>query len=489
MTIAKLLVVDDEHKERRAKYELIVEGQSLSAEGIHLQLDYLEKFDELPNKLATGLYDGLIVDVRLEPQWGISLDKLLKHVDQDMPLALISSKWDDTNSDAVNEAWSRPSCRTFLHFSDLISNEQGALQRTRLALKKMVSEHRKMDMSLKVEDAEPITIAHFSDLHFGGVDPGQVEQETNRIIERINQQTSGRGVSFIAVTGDITQRGRPSEFKQAEKWLRGVADKLQVPVPSPRILIVPGNHDICLPLAAGAAVEFNDGKLNLRQEALEGQETLTTYALRPYIDFHDRVSTVSRILPLASSPGQSLPWLERRFAHLGIIFYGLNTAQPIECAGLPEREANKDGLNAIDNALAEMPKNTENPLVVGLTHHSPLGQHEDRSVTNPETFARFFPAEYPTALLMHGHTHERSIYDISKPTRLVVSTAPTMSKDENGRPKDTLRGFTLLELSRNNGQVISLKASMFGWESTGLKGPDVLLFDRHPVDRLFRAKT
>ena len=73
------------------------------------------------------------------------------------------------------------------------------------------------------------TIAHISDIHFGDADPLVV----SRLAEKINELEP----SLIVVSGDLTQRARSRQFKQARKFL----DLL----PKPQ-LIVPGNHDVPL---------------------------------------------------------------------------------------------------------------------------------------------------------------------------------------------------------------------------------------------------
>lgn len=71
------------------------------------------------------------------------------------------------------------------------------------------------------------TIAHISDLHFGREDP--------RVVEGLLEDLEELAPSLVAVSGDLTQRARTSQFHAARRFL----DRL----PSPW-LAVPGNHDI-----------------------------------------------------------------------------------------------------------------------------------------------------------------------------------------------------------------------------------------------------
>jgi 3',5'-cyclic AMP phosphodiesterase CpdA len=73
------------------------------------------------------------------------------------------------------------------------------------------------------------TIAHISDLHFGMTEP--------RIVEAAVQDLSERRPTVLVVSGDLTQRARAPQFRDAAAFLRRL--------PSPQV-IVPGNHDIPL---------------------------------------------------------------------------------------------------------------------------------------------------------------------------------------------------------------------------------------------------
>src|SRR5437868_445629 len=72
-------------------------------------------------------------------------------------------------------------------------------------------------------------IVHLSDLHFGRVDYAVIDP----LVEAVGQIKP----DVVAVSGDLTQRARSEQFKEAREFL----DRL----PSPQI-IVPGNHDVPL---------------------------------------------------------------------------------------------------------------------------------------------------------------------------------------------------------------------------------------------------
>ena len=72
-------------------------------------------------------------------------------------------------------------------------------------------------------------ILHLSDLHFGRVNPALIDPllRTVRALEP----------DLIAISGDLTQRARAHQFRQARSFLDAL--------PKPQ-LVVPGNHDIPL---------------------------------------------------------------------------------------------------------------------------------------------------------------------------------------------------------------------------------------------------
>ena len=70
-------------------------------------------------------------------------------------------------------------------------------------------------------------VIHISDPHFGQADPV--------VAEALLAELNALEPDLIAISGDLTQRARRSQFEAARAWL----DRLFAPY-----LVVPGNHDI-----------------------------------------------------------------------------------------------------------------------------------------------------------------------------------------------------------------------------------------------------
>jgi 3',5'-cyclic AMP phosphodiesterase CpdA len=71
-------------------------------------------------------------------------------------------------------------------------------------------------------------ILHISDVHFG---PPHLERLSEGVLELI----AGNRPDLVVVSGDLTQRAKPEQFRQA----RAFVDRIPVPT-----LVVPGNHDV-----------------------------------------------------------------------------------------------------------------------------------------------------------------------------------------------------------------------------------------------------
>lgn len=73
------------------------------------------------------------------------------------------------------------------------------------------------------------TLVQLSDLHFGALN--------ERVLEPLSARVHALAPDLVIVSGDLTQRAKSHQFRQARTWL----DSL----PQPQ-LVVPGNHDVPL---------------------------------------------------------------------------------------------------------------------------------------------------------------------------------------------------------------------------------------------------
>jgi 3',5'-cyclic AMP phosphodiesterase CpdA len=260
------------------------------------------------------------------------------------------------------------------------------------------------------------TLVHLSDLHFGRVDPA-VADALIALIARLGPQV-------VAVSGDLTQRARRSQFRAARRFL----DSL----PEPRI-VVPGNHDIPL---FNLPVRFLD--------PLGGYRRHITGDLQP-------VHADSEIAVL-----------------------GLNTTRATSLKG---------GAVQYDDvpSMCEVLGRLSTQLVKIVVGHHPFGERRAAGTPqgHPDTraVARLAEAGADVFLTGHrhlsytGHTAER--YDISGRAAIVVEAGTATST----RMRGEANAFNVLHIDR--GQIA---VERFEWQSSGaFRVAEVRRFERSAV--------
>lgn len=190
-------------------------------------------------------------------------------------------------------------------------------------------------------------IVHISDVHFGTADPAVVEIVVAKVTEI--------SPDVVVVSGDLTQRAKSAEFKQARAFL----DRL----PRPQI-VVPGNHDVPL---------YNVVDRFLRQ--LAKFEKYITKDLTP------------------------------TFIDIEIAVVGVNTARSLTIKG---GRINSEQIEYIQDQFRSL---SDKMLKVVVTHHPfdlPDGHDEDDVVGHAEK-AMPMIAECGGDVFLAGHLHVSNI--------------------------------------------------------------------------------
>jgi hypothetical protein len=272
----------------------------------------------------------------------------------------------------------------------------------------------------------------------------------------------------------VSEYGSPAQYEMATKWIKYFYKCLCLgELPARNILYVAGNHDVNLRLASSARVSIQpdkSGSIKTVFNTHDQQPELLKYA---YVPFHHFLKKISDCPLLDHDPdSDQFGWLEARFRHLGVIFYGVNTSEP-SSSGFPTRKVSVGVLRRLGEKFNEYRKSqhaNHQPIVIGLGHHSPVAEADDGAVENLKDFEEFFQGNGKTHIFLHGHCHENIIKDVNiGDERLIRSGAPSFSQLSKDRPEDTLRGFNLLTLIRLDDKIISLRIDSYGWIGTKLK--------------------
>lgn len=187
-------------------------------------------------------------------------------------------------------------------------------------------------------------IVHISDLHFGTVEK-KIEKAILKDIKTLEPD-------LLIVSGDLTQRARGSQFRQAKKFL----DQLDC-----KKIIIPGNHDIPL---------FNIFSRFLR--ALTNYKNIITTELSPF--YRDETMAV-----LGINTARSLTWKSGRIS-------------------IEQIEVLKDKLCSIDNSVFK----------IIVTHHPfipPPGDLGIKLVGRSSKALRIID-KCSIDLLLAGHLHQ-----------------------------------------------------------------------------------
>ena len=463
-----VLIIDDQINRRKEGFLRLTKEISNLTPDFEIEPIFIEHPNELTIKNPKN-YSAAIVDAVLDENWrDFNISKALKILGNEIPIALLSTRWDKTNAEQIDEALKKPNCRTFLHWRDIDPEGNGQIDYSVRAIASMVADHNNIDIHLKIKLGDPIRILHISDLQIGGIETKNLKLEANQCADTILEQWDENPPTFIAFTGDIAEHGIPSQYKIARQWIEYFIERLEFDnLPTNRILYVPGNHDVNLCLAAGSRIkiasdeESDSEKMILCNDIIHDE--LIDYAYAPFREFLSEICDCPFIDN--SIHEKNFSWVESRYRHIGVIFYGINTAQPANAFTFPERQVSADALAKTGVVLKQIINNCNDtkPLIIGMSHHCPTSASGDNAVINPEVFTTFFKNREKTGLFLHGHVHENGLsYQSESGFRLVRSCASTFTKSEKARPADSLRGFTLLDLKRTKSEVTAMKARSFG---------------------------
>ena len=232
------------------------------------------------------------------------------------------------------------------------------------------------------------TIVHLSDIHFGRVDP--------RLVTPLVDTIRAIAPDLVAISGDLTQRARRHQFRQARAFLA------QLPFPT---LIVPGNHDVPL---FNLAARFIDPFGGYRRHVADN--------LEPVYDDEEMIAV------------------------------GLNSAR-----SLPFHGGGRLNEEQVAQAAARLESAPAEALRIVVTHHPfdlPAG-HGDEHLIGRSDMAMPRLAAAGADLFLAGHLHVSHVghtaerYQIAGHSALVVQ-AGTLSTRGRGEPN----AINVLRLAR-----------------------------------------
>jgi UDP-2,3-diacylglucosamine pyrophosphatase LpxH len=411
-------------------------------------------------------YDAVLLDINLD-KWGdMPLTEAVRCIGGSAPIVLVSGKWDgEDGRTTIARTREALSLSKDVHFVQILilndlaeENGHRRVEATRAQLRLAIARHQRRGM-LKLGDNDPVHILHLSDPQYGDPDTdgwaAMTEDEIADLVGKVQPD-----IHFVAITGDISYQGLPSEYGIALNRLEPMLQELFIGKPDwrERILLVPGNHDVNLRLSAADSIRYDFAHRSPTLICAKDEETgLARYALHPFRDFAWK---------LTGDPNwreaDDLCWINDGFRHLGIRFYLLSSAGDIDCA-------NPDSASIPTRILRQLARDrtrSEKLFSIVFSHHGPPDENEDsESITNWQEVAKFMQ-NTGIRLFVHGHGHKREAVrqgweqqqtrnnrgKLGKDEFLRVM-APTTHLNNELRADGASRGFSIITLHRSNGQV------------------------------------
>jgi hypothetical protein len=329
----------------------------------------------------------------------------------------------------------------------------------------------KADMTFAPDLDEDVALIHITDLHCGkaqyfGSQAGAIKNAIKKLVKP----------SFLAITGDVSDKGFPLEFEECEdNILRAliVTHSLlgeNVSLPTNRLLLTSGNHDFCrsLALTPNIHVRVDDGEesgfdtLRSDDPRCAFRPELQAYGLEPYHEFCLRVKG-SRYEDTAKESGFRLIG---EFSLAGIYFLELN----VESYGFPPYLRDLYSatqfaatLGAISAKLQSVPTGA---CIVVLTHR--FDPERGGWQRDFHQFLKDLSVEFRVILLC-GHEHQN--FAEAKLDRRVLRVGASCLGEHKHVPaghQQSLRHITLNRVSGIVEKVSIVRVSLDpteGWQS------------------------
>ncbi|MCU0670226.1 MAG: metallophosphoesterase [Myxococcota bacterium] len=266
----------------------------------------------------------------------------------------------------------------------------------------------------------PFRLAHLSDLHATSAAPRRASELASKrllgwlswmrkrrfehmgfVLEALIEDLPASGARHVAISGDMTHIGLPSEIAEAARWLARIG-------PPEAVSLVPGNHDAYAPSATADPWAPWGPYLDSRDAA--------GLAIGPGVGA-DRFPTARRLGPVAivgaSSARATLPLLAT--GRLG--------------------DAQRERLASVLRALGD-----EGAFRVLVVHHPPLpvGQSRRRQLDDAAAL-RAVLARSGAELVLHGHTHRTSFAEIPGPAGPIPVVGVPSSSSIGTKPERRAR--------------------------------------------------
>lgn len=457
---------------------LVIDDESVRNETYKNVLDSkfnTEIINDVSNlkKQILGKYDLFIIDICLE---GIEAFDLIRDYDIKLtPIILVSGSWVDENGDPNEYILRVPDFKNVI--SVIAWNSFNQKEANKQLSKKIFYKFCKYNNLLVDTGKNYVDILHISDLQFGGNISGAASNDYKRIANFLHDENILPDI--IVISGDIAETGKKNEYAVAANWIESLSKELWNISPERnlpdefrnKIIIVPGNHDYDISIAAADCYDFvfNAKEINKFTKAAQKRNDNQKLGFYNFMQFASKITKNNEWLSFMEKAVHE----NNIFSDWGIRFVLLNSAYKISSESCENRfdnfysdlsELNDDELSC-EKKLKAADQNIYNILVM----HNPPGFCRKDGARGEQSWNKFqtIIEDNHVNLILYGHRHSiEKMTDFNGnggkySSHAKCISAPCVRLASSSRSEDSSRGFNVIRLEKENGVISNILPRYF----------------------------
>jgi hypothetical protein len=328
---------------------------------------------------------------------------------------------------------------------------------------------------LQKEGYNDVNILMMSDFHLSDTLSHEVEIDLDNLFAKLSDLLDGRRIDLVFLIGDFTDRGRTGGFSTARAFIKKLSDLANLrDIPSDFIRLVPGNHDIVVPLALAANISRPSGKYKLGASVEDG--SLAMYCLQPFLDFRDSCTKGVQYFGADASNGigSVRHWLDTRWTAFGFVMVGFDSNSFPTMTEHVVGHIEDGALLRFRKVLSEIPKERRQELsLLVLAHHYTGDGEGDRGILERDALRKHCSElGFKGVVFVNGDRHGDPSPQIgrqlpnsgSMPLEIAV---PTFCQKNVARQEDASRGAVLFTFVCDEGGIESARICSFGFREGG----------------------
>lgn len=445
----KALVIDDDSRRNKTYTDVLSQ---------HFSVDIINDVTTIKRGTPLG-YDLLVMDICLGELKTLTAFKFLNDHKWNLPIVMVSGAWLDEKGEPNDYILQVPNYKNILK---VIGWNQFNKEKSNTQIgEEIYYEFCKFCNILCGKNQEKFVILHLSDLQFGGNVSGSACNDNSRIADHLKKNSLVPDT--VVITGDIADKGKKSEFDEAQIWIETLVSELwgaEIIRSSDRkkILFVPGNHDYDLSACAADmfGFKFNSEEIDSFVERKKEERDFSIHqsnGFNNFIKFAARFSCddswfhyLNRVIHI-----------EDYFAGYGINFIMMNSVYGINSRNCENRF---DGfycdLSDIQDDKLKDKNIGENAVNIIVMHNPPsdFKHGTDRGEKSWSKFQTIIEGN-KVDICLYGHTHDalppRRLEDSGGDycEKMICIPAPSVRLAAASRTEDACRGFNVIEVVKN----------------------------------------